>query len=340
MLIMEISNFKIIGSWIDYLKRENIAQALIGANKKTDVLTAIEKWQLLQREESFRIGLSLKDDGPMDVGVEYSAEAFMQANGFDGLAGDRYNHFFKFYSKYSGSKGKFLLELNDCETALDDFEIFFRYPVKRTDDLTDTLLSFKAMLRYSSKVSQLLMPGLRVVKGGGMLSKKSAPLKLFLGNKGIVYDFNTRFKPIENLVTALFSSARGKVFKKIPLLEDLNFFNKLTCFDCLLEVEVLPNGLISPKMQVELICFPRTLEGQHSMFVSAAYKSFAEFLRGNGLADERLGAVEKSCFGVNMGAPREDNTIERFYSTVDHFHLCYDLGERKEARVYLMGQRK
>ena len=348
-----LTNYQVLEGWLNYL--QEIAEPLVGT-QKDKMLKLVEGQGLLQRERYYLLECPLQGEAGIDFSLAYKTEDFLGTRDYTGNTGFRFARFFSLYANIVGPNKDAGLEFDTSDSRDLHAAVFVDMHHEQSELLLQKALAWQAETRRTPIMKSLLTKGkamgLEPAYLGFMYSRLNSPLRLTFCIPQEILRLPDRYDEfayfVQNLEIAKQSDvvqqalAMGKkqihpLFTSNIMLQDLTAFADMDFVDCVLDIDIMPDGRIGDTFGIEIKLAAHTLEQQRKMLNSKEFAEFMQLLEEWNVVDRRTKCFKNCVFYAEL--PQALGHQEYLISMLSHFKLRYCHNKRLPAKVYLQGNR-
>jgi len=350
-MVTRMSNFKVLEGWLSYLSE--VVGDLVGPERQT-IADMVRRQVVLQKERFYCLECPLQGKPEMGFSMVYASKDFLAAPNYPNGASFKFHRLFQIYSQLVSSNKSIVLELSASRGNM--AAVYFDIRNEMAEPLIAKLLGFQAEARRISTVREILERAQRYdlepVGYGFVYAMFNAPLRLTFSNPLEVLLLPDRYEVYAHFVEELALRKESKVMQKVffegseqlqqllaeePLMQDLLALSEFEFLECLLDIDVLPDGSIGETIGIQLIPAVMSIDKQHELLRSNEFADFIFFLQKIEVIDERIICLADCMFYADI--PQALGETEHLFSMLSHFKLRYKKGKRLPAKVYLQAHR-
>ena len=350
-MVTRMSNFEVLEGWLNYLSQ--VVGDLVGTDKR-NIAEMVQRQVPLQKEHYYCLECPLQGSPAMGFSMLYNSKDFLSAPKYTAGAGFKFHRLFQIYAQLAGPHKEIMLELDHTRGNM--AALYFDLRNLEAEQLIAKLLSFQAEARRIAAIKTILARAqrydLETVGYGFVYAMFNAPLRLTFSNPLEVLLLPDRYDVYAHFVQELEMDKKSKTLQKAyaegnvqlqqlldegPLMQDLLALSEFEFFECLLDIDVLPDGSLGETVGLQLVPVVKSIDKQHELLRSREFANFIFYLQKINVIDERIVCLADCMFYADI--PQALGEVEHLFSMVSHFKLRYKGTQRLPARVYLQAHR-
>lgn len=350
-MVTRMSNYEVLEGWLSYLTE--VVEDLVGTGKK-NITELVQRHKLLQKEKFYCLECPLLGEPVMGFSMLYRSQDFSGNPHYPTSAGFKFYRLFQIYGQLVGPDKNIVLELDTSHNNM--AAIYLDIHMDQAEQIITKILRFQAEARRIAAIHKILEKAqeydLEPVGYGFVYAMFNAPLRLTFSNPLEVLLLPDRYDVYAHLVQELEMDKKSKTLQRAynsgneqlrqlldegPLMQDLLILSEFEFFECLLDIDVLPDGSIGETIGLQLIPAVKSVDKQHELLRSKEFANFIFYLQKINVIDERIICLADCMFFADI--PQALGETEHLFSMVSHFKLRYKQGVRMPAKVYLQAHR-